>query len=107
MNESEMSKATTAELRLGAAQYFYTQYLKHCGPPLDSYFLMVNYFDAFLFALTSIEEMIDQHSKKALRANQTFRFLKALRNITTHHSVLAAAVGNAKFPRPFSRDLSV
>lgn len=106
MQETEMVLLTTAQLRYREADYFYTQFLAHCGPPHDSYFQMVCYFDSFLFALTSVEEMVDTSSKATLRDVEVFRFIKALRNITMHHSVLAAPQPGAKLVRPFSRQIS-
>lgn len=103
MNEREMTEASAAELRLKEAEYFYEQFLRHSGPGTDNYFLMVAYFDAFLPTLTSVEEMVGEAAKEALRNNEGFRLLKALRNINYHHSVLAAIVNNSKFERPFSR----
>jgi len=107
MDEQSMSAASPSRLRFAEAEYFHTQFLKNCGPPVDSYFLMVCYFDAFLFALISVEEMVSDAAKDHLRANSEFRFLKALRNISSHHSVLGAALSDSKFPRPFLRVISV
>lgn len=106
MQETEMSTLTTAQLRYYEAKYFYSQFIVNSGPPCDSYFKMVCYFDAFLFALVSVEEMIDESDRDRLRDIEVFRFVKALRNITMHHSVLAAPQPGAKFERPFSRHLS-
>ncbi len=106
MDEELMAGASAPELRIEEADYFYSQFLKHCGPPADCYFLVVCYFDAFVFALVSIEEMVPDGAKEQIRACSEFRLFKALRNITTHHSVLCAAVADAKFPRPFSRKVS-
>lgn len=103
MKETEMSTLTTAQLRYYEAKYFYSQFIVNSGPPCDSYFKMVCYFDAFLFALVSVEEMIDESDRDRLREIDVFRFVKALRNITMHHSVLAAPQPGAKFKRPFSR----
>jgi len=106
MQEPEMATLTTAQLRYREAECFYSQFIANSGPPRDSYFKMVCYFDAFLFALVSVEEMIDDSAEKRLQHIDVFRFVKALRNITTHHSVLAALQPGAKFERPFSRHLS-
>lgn len=94
-------------MRLAEARYFCEQYVRHCGPPVDSYFLMCAYFDAFLFALASVPDMASAEQSTKLRDIPVFRFFQALRNITTHHSILAAVVAGNKFPRPFSRDLRV
>lgn len=106
MQESEMAKLSSWELRLREAQYFYLQFLAHCGPPRDSYFLMASYFDAFLFALVSVEEMVTDATKVKLKTIEVFRFVKALRNISMHHSVLAAHAVGAKFVRPFVRHVT-
>jgi hypothetical protein len=66
---------------------------------------MVCYFDAFLFALASVEEMVDDARKAKLKSNSTFRFVKALRNINAHHSILASSQKDSKFERPFVRHL--
>lgn len=105
MLETEMAPLSTPQLRHREASYFCSQFIAHCGPPHDSYFHMVCYFDAFLAALTSVEEMVDNSSKATLAGNDAFRFIKALRNITTHHSVLASSQQDSKFTRPFTRHL--
>jgi hypothetical protein len=106
MQEQKMAALTTAQLRYCEAEYFYSQFTANCGPPRDSYFKMVCYFDAFLFALVSIEEMIDDSVKERLRKIDVFLFVKALRNITMHHSVLAARQPGGKFERSFNRHIS-
>lgn len=102
MTEEELGGQTPAALRLAEAEYFLREYVRHCGPPRDWYFAMVCSFDAFLFSLVSVEEMVDEATKTELQAGSDFRFFKALRNITTHHSILAAPIAG-KFERPFSR----
>ena len=106
MDEQSMTAASPPVMRFKEAEYFHSQFLKNCGPPRDSYFLMVCYFDAFLFTLISVEEMVSACAKKQLLACNEFRFLKALRNISSHHSVLGAALTDSKFHRPFSRVIS-
>lgn len=106
MQEAAMQPFTAAQLRYREAEFFYSQFIANSGPPRDSYFHMICYFDAFLFALVSVEEMIDDTAKSHLRGIDVFRFVKALRNITMHHSVLAAPQPGAKFERPFSRHIS-
>ena len=105
MLETEMAELSSAQLRLAQAQYFYESFLASCGPPRDSYFHMASNFDAFLFSIASIEDMISGLSKDELRSSEAFRFVKALRNVTTHHSVLAASTKDAKFVRPFNRHM--
>ena len=106
MKEEELGRQSPASLRLAEAEYFLWEYIRHCGPPIDSYFKMVCYFDAFLFSLVSVEEMIGEEGKRQLQTDVSFRFLKALRNISTHHSILAAPI-QGKFERPFSRRVTV
>jgi hypothetical protein len=66
---------------------------------------MVCYFDSFLFSIVSVEEMVDATTKETLRNIDVFRFVKALRNITGHHSVLAGQQSGTKFIRPFNRHI--
>ncbi len=106
MLETEMAPLSTPQLRYREALYFYTQFTAHCGPPQDSYFHMICYFDSFLYALASIEEMVDDNAKAQLRSSDAFRFIKALRNISAHHCVLASSQQDSKFVRPFARHLS-
>lgn len=105
MLETEMISLTSAQLRLEQARHFLSAFVCSCGPPRDSYFHMVANFDAFLFFLTSTEEMVGTPQRAVLQAEEAFRFMKALRNITTHHSILAASQSDAKFFRPFIRHL--
>jgi hypothetical protein len=100
MQETDMSTFTPAQLRYHEAKYFYSQFIANSGPPYDDYFKMVCYFDTFLFSLVSVEEMIDESDRNRLLKIDVFRFVKALRNITMHHSVLAAPQPGAKFERP-------
>lgn len=44
--------------------------------------------------------------KKKLKAKDVFKFFKAARNVTTHHSVLAAPKQKGQYVRPFSRLVS-
>jgi hypothetical protein len=106
MFEDAMAKLTSAQLRLEHASYFLRSFLANCGPPQDSYFHMTAYFDAFLFSLVSVEEMLEEPKRSALRNCAEFRFMKVLRNVTTHHSVLAASQSDSKFLRPFARHLA-
>lgn len=106
MDEQTLANTPPALLRLTHAEYFLAEYVKHSGPPVDSYWLMVGYFDAFLFALASVHDMAPQLIRDKLATISVFRFFKALRNVTAHHSVLAATVAGSKFPRPFSRHAS-
>ncbi|MGO9613127.1 MAG: hypothetical protein ACLPX5_08835 [Dissulfurispiraceae bacterium] len=103
MNEEELARQSPASLRIAEAEYFLQGYVKHCGPPIDSYFGMVCCFDAFLFALVSVEDMLKPDTRKRLNEDSFFKFIKALRNITAHHSILAAPIPGNKFQRPFSR----
>jgi len=103
MDEQQISKSEPVYLRFQEAKNLYENFIYSCSPPHDSYFHMITYFDAFLFLYVSIEEMIDEHTKNRLNQLDVFKFLKAARNITTHHSVLAAPNQRGEFERPFSR----
>ncbi len=103
MNEQQISKSEPVCLRYEGACYLYKKFIDSCGPPRDSYFHMITYFDAFLFSYVSIEEMIDEKTKTRLNELDIFKFLKAARNITAHHSILAAPAQRGGFERPFSR----
>ena len=107
MDEQTFANTHPALLRLTHAEHFLTEYVRHSGPPMDSYWLMIGYFDAFLFAVASAYDMASQPVRDKLAAISAFRFFRALRNVTAHHSVLAANIAGSKFPRPFSRHVSV
>ena len=104
-DEAALYALSPAKLRCHEAERFLELFVKSCGPPRDSYFEMICYSDAFLFALISVEEMVDAKTKSKLHGKPMFRFLKALRNITTHHSNLSLASSGSKFPRPFVRHI--
>lgn len=103
MTEQEISTSEPAYLRFNESQYLHDCFVDSCGPPRDSYFKMIVYFDAFLFTFISIEEIVTDEKKMILNNLSVFKFLKAARNITTHHSVLAAPNQAREFERPFSR----
>ncbi|MBF0550409.1 MAG: hypothetical protein HQK60_07730 [Deltaproteobacteria bacterium] len=107
MDEATLKKTPPVLLRLAHAEHFLNEYLRHSGPPIDSYFLMIGYFDAFLFALASVWDMANKEEKDRLKAYRGFRFFKVLRNITVHHSILAAMIDENKFQRPFSRETTI
>lgn len=67
---------------------------------------MAGYFDAFLFSLATVWDMSDASSRAMLDQIESFRFFRALRNVATHHAILAANVAGNKFPRPFSREIN-
>ena len=96
-----------AQLRLKESEFFLRQ-LKMAGNVdyQSTLFLMTAYFDAFVFAYVSIEEMLPSDKKESLRSAKIFRFFKALRNISTHHSVLTGIKGT-KFQRPIARHVTV
>lgn len=106
LSEQEMGALDPAAFRVAEARYHLQQFGIHCGPPVDSYFQMVVHFDAFLFALVAVEEMLSAEQRKVLRASKPFAFVKALRNVTAHHSVLGVVLPGAKFGRPFYRRIS-
>ena len=97
-----------AQFRCNEASYFFDKYRHHSGLnglAHDSYKKMVYFFDASLFAIISIEGLLADDDKEVLRNQKVFRFLKALRNINTHPSVLAASLFSSKFERSFSHIL--
>jgi hypothetical protein len=106
IDEHEISKTDPAFFRYLEAKYLCGRFLDSCGPPRDSYFQMILYFDAFLFCFVSIEEMVSPEEKKGLNQLDIFKFLKAARNVTTHHSILAAPIQKGEFVRGVSRDIN-
>lgn len=106
MDESTLSSTPPARLRLQHAEYFLAQYRLHSGPPRDAYWLMAAYFDAFLFALVTVWDMSDKGVQEELNRIMAFQFVRTLRNISTHHSILAVGVAGNKFQRPFAREMN-
>ena len=103
---NQFAKMSPALLRLSEARYLFDQFKSaRNSEPNHGLFLLTVYFDAFLFCLVSIEEMVDTATRDKLRTTQSFIFFKALRNIATHHSVLSGIQG--KFERPIARLVSV
>ena len=98
---------TPAALRLAEVKFIFERF-KDSGKAdhNSTLFLMTTYFDAFLFCLVSIEEMTSGTERDTIRELKVFRFFKALRNITTHHSVLTG-IRDSKFPRPIARIVSI
>ena len=108
LNELDLSKLSAPSLRMAQAKYHHQKYIEHCGPPTDDLFLMIAYLDAFLAAIVSVEELVPKTVKKQLREIPEFMFMVALRNLATHHTVIATRTEPmAKFPRLFKRRLSV
>lgn len=95
-----------AQARLEEARYFLEQYLHHSSPPQISYPHMIAYFDAFIFAYGTVPELLTPEHRIVVRKEPIVRFLIALRNINTHHAIIAASLReDSKFQRPFSRRL--
>lgn len=108
LNEVELSKLSAPSLRLAQAKYHHQKYVDHCGPPRDDLFLMITYLDAFLATIVSVEELVPEPTKLQLRRIPEFMFMAALRNLATHHSIIATRTEPvAKFPRLFKRRVSV
>ncbi|MCH6485313.1 hypothetical protein MMG85_17310 [Pseudoxanthomonas sp. LH2527] len=102
----EFAEMSAPLLRFTEAKYLFEQFKSARNAEVNyGLFLLTAYFDSLLFCLVSVEEMVDESARKNLRSIKSFLFLKALRNITTHHSVLSGVKG--KFPRPVSRIVSV
>jgi len=99
----DVSQLSAPALRLAQAEQFFTLFNQASRPGGDCWFDMAMHFDAFLFCFVSIEEMVPAEIKVRLRSVGSFKFFKALRNITAHHSVIAGASPAAKFPRPVVR----
>ena len=106
MDEQQVTKSEPAHFRFHEAKTLYENFLQSCAPPHDSHFHMITYFDAFLFLYVSIEEMVDKNTKNKLHQLNVFSFLKAARNVTTHHSILAFPNQRRGFERPLSRHIS-
>lgn len=106
LTEEEIRNSEPSKLRYKEAIYLRTQFVRYCGPPQDSYFHMIVYLDTFLFCFVSIEELISLDKKRQLNQIPVFKFLKACRNVTAHHSILAAPNQAGQFIRPFSRAIS-
>lgn len=103
---SDFSDMSPAQLRLAEAKYLFECFKgSRDTHPDQGLFLLTVFFDSFLFCLVSIEEMVEDETRNRLRALDSFMFFKALRNITTHHSVLSGVKG--KFERPISRVVSI
>src|SRR6056297_1906356 len=103
----DFTHLTPTELRLAESKHLYEQFRESGRADHDqTLFLMTMFFDSFLFCLISIEEMTSVAKKDLLRETQIFRFFKALRNISTHHSILTGLKDN-KFPRPIARVVSL
>jgi hypothetical protein len=103
---SEFAEMSAPMLRLSEAKYLFEQFKSaRSSEPNLGLFLLTVYFDSLLFCLVSIEEMADVSTRDKLHKVPSFVFFKALRNITTHHSVLSGVKG--KFARPISRTVSI
>ncbi len=108
MQETDMITLNSGKFRWKEAEYFLEQYIKHCGPPQDSYFHMVCYLDAFLFTFISIEEVVNLSVRdNNIRKEDSFLFLKALRNTNAHHTILGIGLDDSKFSSPIARVLSI
>jgi len=100
--ESDLHNQAIYRIRYEEANYFLTEYIRYSSQPCDCYFGMIAAFDAFLFCFVSIEEMVSATQRQSLNKSSIFKLLKAFRDVSTHHSILAAPT-QLKFVRPFSR----
>lgn len=106
ISAADFLELTPAQLRLAETRHLFELFKAARNAEVNyGLFLLTTYFDALLFCLVSIEEMIPADRRVALRSVDSFIFFKALRNIATHHSVLSGIKG--KFERPISRLVSV
>lgn len=107
LSATEFAGLSPSKLRLKEAEFFLEQ-LKNAGT-IDhnaTLFQMTAHFDAFLFCYVSIEEMLPAFNREKLKSIGVFRFFKALRNISTHHSILTG-IKDSKFERPIGRVLQI
>lgn len=104
-NAIDISQYTPPALRLAQAKHCLDLFNHASKPNDDCWFDMAMYFDAFLFCFVSIEEMVPKAIKEQIQTIESFKFFKALRNITTHHSIIAGASPAAKFPKPLVRSI--
>lgn len=101
----DFAEMSAPMLRLSEAKFLFEKFKEaRSGAPNEGLFLLTVYFDAILFCLTSVEEMVDDETRQELRAIDSFLFFKALRNVATHHCVLSGLKG--KFARPIARVVS-
>jgi hypothetical protein len=103
----DVSNFSPPALRFAQAKRFLNLFNHASRPNGDCWFDMVMYFDAFLFCFVSIEEMVSPPARKQLQLIESFKFFKAMRNVTAHHSIIAGASPAAKFPRPLVRSISM
>jgi hypothetical protein len=106
VSAAEFIEMSPARVRLQETRQLFEHFKSaRNSKPNHGLFLLTTYFDALLFCLVSIEEMVPVDTRHRLRSLDSFLFFKALRNITTHHIVLSGAKG--KFERPIARVVSV
>ena len=107
LDEVTISTIDPAILRHEEAIYLCSEFLSHCVSPKESTFHMITYLDSFLFCFISIEEMVSDEDKILLKKSPIFNFLKAARNVTAHHVILAAPKQKDNFKYPFFRSVRV
>lgn len=91
-----------ARARLAEARYLFSQLRSASDNQNDhAFFLLTVYLDSLLFCLISVEEMVDEKTKKVLQQIDSFMLLKSLRNIAAHHAILPGTTG--KYERPIAR----
>lgn len=106
VSATEFQEMSPARVRLLEAQQLFEHFKSaRNAKPNHGLFLLTTYFDALLFCLVSVEEMVSPETRQELRSLDSFLFFKALRNITTHHIVLSGIKG--KFERPIARVVAV
>jgi hypothetical protein len=96
-----MLTARPVRVRLSQAEYFLSQYRIHCSAQNHAKGLNIAYFDAFLFSVASLVELASPEEKLFLANCNRFQFFVAIRNLSAHHSIPAAKITGAKFPRVF------
>lgn len=97
--EEDLVRLPVKEFRFHEAFLCYEFFRLACGrqplklinhTPQESQFQWITFADLFLTTLISIEELVSQNTKSALEASDLYRFIKQLRNMTVHHTVLGA-----------------
>jgi hypothetical protein len=93
VRDDEVFALSDSEMRFREACQFYVLYLAHGGPaaaPTGNRFLWVCYADAFLIAMATLKDLTPH--KAALNADDRYRVIVTLRNLTVH-SIVAGSPG--------------
>ncbi len=91
--DDDVFSLSDAELRFREACQFYSLFLAHAGPAATATgnrFLWMCYADAFFMAVASLKDLTPHRA--ALNAEDKYRLIVTLRNLTVH-SVVAGSPG--------------